>query len=154
MPSTLENKYVIFTLDEEEYGFSVEKVIEIVKMEKVIPIPNSKEYFMGMVDIRGKVIPAIDLKKKLQIHTESSQKPERLIIIDIFDKRIALAVDNVLNVLDLLPDEIDKGPPAVKSHYTKYISGIGKKNDRFIVMLNINTLFTEEELRQLITIGS
>lgn len=149
MSGALENKYVIFTLDEEEYGFKVEKVIEIVKLEKIIPIPHSKDYFMGMVDIRGKVLPAIDLKKKLLIHDENSLKPEKLIIIEIFDKRVALAVDNVLNVMDFLPDEIEKGPPAIKSYHTKFIAGIGKKGNRFIVIINIDTLFTEEEIQKL-----
>jgi len=112
MATTIENKYVIFTLDEEEYGFDVSKVLEIVRIEKLIPVPHSKDYFLGMVDIRGKVLPVIDLKKKLHIHQENSRIPEKIIIVELMNKRIALAVDNVLNVLDLYPDEIDSSPPA------------------------------------------
>ncbi|GIX40914.1 MAG: chemotaxis protein CheW [Leptospiraceae bacterium] len=149
MNTAIENKYVIFTLDEEEYGFDVSRVLEIVRLEKLIPIPHSKDYFLGMVDIRGKVIPVIDLKKKLAIHQENSLRPEKLIVIELFGKKVAVAVDKVLNVIDFEPDEIDAGPPAVKSFHTKYISGIGKKDNRFIVLINLNTLFTEEEVKEL-----
>jgi purine-binding chemotaxis protein CheW len=149
MNTAIENKYVIFTLDDEEYGFDVSRVIEIVRLEKLIPIPHSKEYFMGMVDIRGKVIPVIDLKKKLYIYQENSQNPEKLIIVELFNKRIALAVDKVLNVIDFHTEEIDAGPPAVKSFHTKYISGIGKKENRFVVLINLNTLFAEQEIKEL-----
>jgi len=149
MATTIENKYVIFTLDEEEYGFDVSKVLEIVRIEKLIPVPHSKDYFLGMVDIRGKVLPVIDLKKKLHIHQEKSRNPEKIIIVELMNKRIALAVDNVLNVLDLYPDEIDSSPPAVKSYHTKYIYGVGKKDKRLIILINLNSLFTEDEIKEL-----
>lgn len=149
MDTKVINKYVIFTLDEEEYGFDVLKVLEIVRLENLIQIPHSKEYFMGMIDIRGKVIPVIDLKKKLLIHQENSEKPDKLIIVEIQNKKIGLAVDKVLNVIDFTSEEIDLGPPAVKSFHTKYIYGIGKKQDKFIVLINLSNLFSEQELQTL-----
>ncbi len=149
MKSTLENKYVIFTLDDEEYGFDVSNVLEIVRIENIIPIPHSKDYFMGMIDIRGKVIPVIHLKKKLLIHQENSQKPEKLIVVELFEKRVGLAVDKVINVIQFEPEEIDPGPPAIKSFHTKYIAGVGKKENRFIILIQLNTLFGEEEVKEL-----
>lgn len=149
MATDLLNKFVIFTLDEEEYGFDVLKILEIMRLENIIPVPHSKDYFMGMVDVRGKVIPVIDLKKKLQIHQENSIKPDKLIIVETHNKRIGLAVDNVLSVMDFTPEEIDLGPPAVKSFHTKYILGIGKKQDKFIILINLSNLFTEAELQLL-----
>ncbi len=149
MATNLLNKFVIFTLDEEEYGFDVLKILEIMRLENLIYVPHSKDYFMGMVDVRGKVIPVIDLKKKLQIHQENSNKPDKLIIVEVQNKRIALAVDNVLSVVDFSSEEIDLGPPAVKSFHTKYILGIGKKQDKFIILINLSNLFTESELQSL-----
>ncbi len=143
-----ENKFIIFTMDEEEYGINISQVLEIVRLENIIPIPHSVEYFMGMIDIRGKVIPVIDFKKKLRLKTEHSQKPEKLIIIEFEGQRIGLAVDKVLSVMDFKQEEIDLGPPAVKSFHTEYILGIGKKSDKFIVLINLINLFDKEEMDQ------
>ncbi|MFN3605198.1 MAG: chemotaxis protein CheW [Leptonema sp. (in: bacteria)] len=149
MGTEILNKYVIFTLDEEEYGFDVLKILEIMRLDNLIDIPHSKDYFMGMVDVRGKVIPVIDFKKKLQIQQETSAKPDKLIIVEIHNKKIGLAVDNVLSVMDFAPEEIDLGPPAVKSFHTKYILGIGKKQDKLIILINLANVFTESEIQAL-----
>lgn len=142
-------KYVVFTMREEEYGLEVSKVHEIVRIEKIIPVPHSRPYFLGMMDIRGKVIPIIDLKRKLILDEGDGTVPDRAIIIEVEKRRVGLAVDRVSNVVPFRAEDVDQGPPAVKSVHTRYIAGIGKLKERFIVLMNIDHLFTAEELSEL-----
>ena len=144
-------KYITFSLGEEEYGVPVLQVHEIVKMDEIIKIPHSFDYFMGLMDIRGHVIPVIDLKKKLGIQFGESENAEastsrRAIIIDVYDKRIGLAVDKVSHVNRFPPESIDSGPPAVKSATNRYIAGVGKYKDQFVVLMSLTNLFTIEEV--------
>ncbi|EHQ06811.1 MAG: purine-binding chemotaxis protein CheW [Leptonema illini] len=144
-----DNKYVIFMMKDEEYGLEVLKVHEIVRIESIIPVPHSRPYFLGMMDIRGKVIPIIDLKGKLELDEGGTGNPDRAIIIEVEKRRIGLAVDRVSSVVQFRPEDIDQGPPAVKSVHTRYISGIGKLKERFIVLMNLDHLFSGEELSEL-----
>jgi len=146
-------KYITFSLGEEEYGVPVLQVHEIVKMDEIIKIPHSFDYFMGLMDIRGKVIPVIDLKKKLGIQfndfesqDENTENSRRAIIIDAYGKRIGLAVDRVSHVNRFPPESIDSGPPAVKSSANRYIAGVGKYKDQFVVLMSLSNLFTPEEV--------
>ena len=144
-------KYITFSLGEEEYGVPVLQVHEIVKMDEIIKIPHSYDYFMGLMDIRGHVIPVIDLKKKLGIQFGDSENIDsiatrRAIIIDVYDKRIGLAVDKVSHVNRFPPESIDSGPPAVKSSANRYIAGVGKFKDQFVVLMSLTNLFTPEEV--------
>lgn len=144
-----DQKYVIFTMRDEEYGLEVGKVHEIVRVENIIPVPHSRTYFLGMMDIRGKVIPIIDLKRKLMLDDGEASLPDRAIIIEVEKRRVGLAVDRVLNVVPFRSQDVDQGPPAVKSVHTRYIAGIGKVKERFVVLMNIDHLFSPEELTEL-----
>jgi purine-binding chemotaxis protein CheW len=101
-----------------------------------------------MMDIRGKVVPIIDLRVKLELD-KNETSPDRAIIIEVEKKRIGLAVDRVSSVVQFRAEDIDQGPPAVKSVHTRYIAGIGKWKDRFIVLMNLDHLFSAEELSEL-----
>lgn len=139
-------------MNDEEYGLEVFKVHEIVRIESIIPVPHSRSYFLGMMDIRGKVIPIIDLKAKLGLAESGSAAPERAIIIEVEKRRVGLAVDRVSSVVPFRAEDIDQGPPAVKSVHTRFIAGIGKLKDRFVVLMNLDHLFSVEELHELFSL--
>ena len=166
----IQQKYLTFMLGEEEYGIPVLQVAEIVKVENLIRIPHARNYFLGLMDIRGRVLPIVDLKRKLLIQTEEStgdEKPaasakstpgkqgpavvgkgqlDRAIIISIQGRRVGLAVDQVSHVVRFPPENIDPGPPSLKSAASKFVTGVGKNEEEFVVLMNLNHLFTEEEL--------
>ncbi len=143
----INNKYLTFSMSEEEYGLPVLSISEVVKIEEVIHIPHSKDYFLGLMDIRNHAMPIVDLKRKLMIFGDTSAaKPERAIIIQIHGKKIALAVDSVSpHVMSFPPETIDPGPATVKNTSSMFITGVGKQGDRFVILLNLDNLFTAEE---------
>lgn len=145
--SEIDQKYITFSLGEEEYGIPVLQVLEIVKVEELIQIPHAQEYFMGLMDIRGQVLPIINLKKKLGIHLESSESDmDRAIIIETGGKKVGLMVDRVSHVIRFPPESIDTGPPSVKTASSRFIFGVGKNKDQFVVLMNLENLFTSDEM--------
>ncbi len=150
----IQQKFITFSLGEEDYGIPVLQVLEIVKIDTLINLPHSRDYFIGLMDIRGTVIPIINLKRKLGIHIDSTDdKSDRAIMIHAGGKRIGLAVDKVSHVHDFPPDSIDSGPTTIRSASNRFITGVGKIKDQFIILLNLENLFTAEELAGLSTPG-
>jgi len=145
-------QYIIFTLGEEEYAMPITIVDEIVKVENLIPVPKSKPYFTGVMDIRGKVVNMIDLAKKLGIRDYSfneRSKSERAIIVNIFKKPTGILVDKVAHVIHLPPNAIDPPPPSVKGISSRYIIGVGKKDNRFIILIDIEKIMSAEDLSEI-----
>ncbi len=144
----IDQKYITFALGEEEYGIPVLQVWEIVKIESLIRIPRARDYFLGFLDLRGHVLPVIDLKKKLGLQGQGSERLNRAIIIQTAGRRVGLAVDRVLHVLNFPPENVDSGPPTMKSSSSKYIAGVGKHKDQFIILMNLQNLFTRDEITE------
>ena len=148
----ISEQYIIFTLGEEEYAMPIAIVDEIVKVETLIPVPKSKQYFAGMMDIRGKVVNMIDLAVKLGIIDDSSNNhPERAIIINTFQRPTGVLVDKVSHVIHLPPGSIDPPPPSVKGISSRYIVGVGKKDNRFIILIDIEKIMSAEDLSEIMS---
>ncbi|MBX7057180.1 MAG: chemotaxis protein CheW [Leptospirales bacterium] len=147
-------KFLTFSLGQEDYGIPVAQVAEIVRIEKLIQIPHARGYFMGLMDIRGRVLPVIHLGSRLGIEAEEQPRtPDRAIITVINRRRIGLAVDRVQRVERFPPESIDPGPPSLKSASGRFVTGVGKNGDEFVVLLNLDHLFTDEELSGLFQVG-
>jgi purine-binding chemotaxis protein CheW len=145
----IKQKYITFSLGDEEYGIPVLQVLEIIKMDNLIQIPHARDYFMGLMDIRGQVVPIINLKKKLGIHLDTlDTRMDRSIIIQSGGKRVGLAVDRVSHVIRFPPESIDTGPPTVKTASSRFIFGVGKARDQFVVLMNLENLFSSDEVEE------
>ncbi len=140
-------QYITFSLGGEDYGVPVLEVLEIVRIENLIRVPHAREYLLGMMDIRGQVIPVIDLKKKLQMEAAETQAT-RAIIMQIGRRRIGLAVDQVSHVRTFTTDNIDEGPPVLRSGASRHIMGVGKSGDQFVVLMSLSNIFSAEEVEQ------
>jgi purine-binding chemotaxis protein CheW len=138
---------VCFKIGKEEYGLEILKVQEILKLPKITKLPKSYNYIMGVIDLRGKVIPIIDLSKKFGIKSDAASEKSRTIVVDIDGKRVGLAIDSVSHVVKIASNDIEPPPPVVKGISGKYIVGIAKMQDGFVVILDINQIFSKEELR-------
>lgn len=137
MDSNSSNKYVIFKLGEECYGVSIKNVISIERESKTTRIPNSPDYITGLINLRGDVIPVINLRKKLGMEENSLDNNSRIIIVKEKDVVIGLTVDSSSEVLEIEDENIDKPPATEDNQYIEYIKGIGKKDDRLVIMLDI-----------------
>lgn len=140
-------QYITFSVGGEDYGVPVLEVLEIVRIENLIKVPHGRDYLLGMMDIRGQVLPVIDLKTKLQMEAMDSH-PERAIIMQIGARKIGLGVDSVSHVRSFSSDNIDEGPPVLRSGSSRHIIGVGKSGDQFIVLMSLSKIFSPEEVEQ------
>ncbi len=136
MASNIQNKYVTFKLGKEYYGLPIENVISIEKPSKTTRIPNAPDYVIGLINLRGDVIPVVDLRTKLGMEKKQVDKDSRIIIIKEKEMVVGLMVDSSKDVLDIDEENVDKPPTDESNTIIDYISGIGKKDERLIFILN------------------
>jgi purine-binding chemotaxis protein CheW len=143
------DQYIIFNLGEEEYAIPISIVEEIVKISNLIRVPKSKNYFAGIMDIRGKVVRMIDLSKKLNIRNQEDSTGDRAIVIKIGGRSVGIIVDKVSHVVHFPQNQIDPPPPSVRGISSRYIIGVGKKDNRFIILIDIEKILTVEEISEM-----
>lgn len=133
---------VVFVLGEEEYGIEIGKVQEIIRVpEGTTKLPNTADYFMGVTNLRGDIIPIIDLKQKfLQIYTEYSDET-RVVVIEIASNKIGLVVDEVVEVMKISADMIMMTDVINTGIQVDYLLGIARLDERLLLLLNEDKIF-------------
>lgn len=136
---------VIFRLNEQEYGIDIFKVNEIIPYSKPTMIPNSPDYLEGVINLRGRVIPVINLKKKFKLEDAGTDDRTRIIVTNSEGSLAGFIVDDASEVLTVEKESIEPVTEVVSNISRKYISGVGKKNDgSMYILLNFNELYKEE----------
>ena len=110
MESTMDNKYVIFKMDNEYYGISIESVISIEKMENITRIPNSPKHIKGVINLRGEVITLVSLRNKINMEDKEINSNSRIIVVSKDDITLGLIVDSSSEVMEIDPNNIDNPP--------------------------------------------
>lgn len=131
---------VSFTLGKEEYAVDILRVQEINRMVDITSIPNAPFYIEGVINLRGKVIPVVNLRKKFGFDSKEMDSHSRIMVVDV-GRTIGLVVDSVSEVLRLSPDTIEP-PPSLTANNgsSEYILGVGKLEDRLLILLDIEKL--------------
>jgi purine-binding chemotaxis protein CheW len=147
------NQYLTFTLDEEQYALSVYKVREVLEYTKVTKIPKTASYMKGVINLRGQGVPVIDLRSKFGLPEIDNTKDTSIIVMEIEgnDGGVVLGAlaDSVQEVIDLEPSQIEPPPRFGTRLATEFILGMGKKDDRFIIILDIDKIFNSDEITHL-----
>ncbi len=136
---------VTFTLGSEEYAVDILKVQEINRMKEITRVPNAPHYVEGVINLRGKVIPVVSLRKKFGLPEEEETSKQRIMIMDIQGITMGLIVDSVSEVLRISTDIVEPPPPMTYSVTSEFISGIAKLEDRLIILLDMDRLIGKEE---------
>lgn len=146
----LAGKYLTFKLDAEEFGLEILKVQEIIKMMDVTRVPRTPDFVRGVVNLRGKVIPVIDLRRKFDM--ESREETEKTCIIVVTVKRetgsvvMGIIVDEVSEVLDVAGESIEPPPEFGGSLDTTFILGMGKVGDRVVTLMDIDKVLSNQDI--------
>jgi purine-binding chemotaxis protein CheW len=136
-------KFAVFKIGNEDFGVNINRVVEILKSQKIYFLPELPDFISGVINVRGDVIPLLDLRKRFGIHPETEKC--RIIVVRCEDEKIGLLVDEVAKIIPFNPEEISAPPAMFKGLKTEYLTGLGKKEDRIIILLNIERLLTSEE---------
>lgn len=136
------NQHVIFKLGGESYGIPIKYVETIERLAEITRVPNVPHYINGVMNLRGKVIPVIGLRKKFQLEHVPDTDDSRIIVLSIDEMNVGILVDSCSEVITLDKEQIDKTYDLVDSPKDDYVGGIGKFGERIIIILDIPKLLT------------
>ncbi len=140
-----EVQLVAFQLEKEEFAINIHQVREVLKMVPVTPLPQSAHFIEGVINLRGEVIPVIDLRKRFELSMKERNGQTRIIIVEIEEHKVGLIVDFVTEVLRLPSTAVHPPPRRVVGTQNDLIRGIGKVEDRLLIILNLTKILTMEE---------
>ena len=160
-PSTLSmlaGKYLTFKLDVEEFGIEIVKVQEIIKMMDITRVPRTPAFVRGVINLRGKVIPVVDLRLKFDM--ESKINTDKTCVIVVTVRRtggtvvMGIIVDEVSEVLDVAGGSIEPAPEFGASVDTSFILGMGKVGERVVTLMDVDRVLSGEEVSSISAVGS
>jgi purine-binding chemotaxis protein CheW len=133
---------VSFKIGEEEFGVDILKVQEINRMIAVTRVPNAPNYVEGVINLRGKVIPVVDLRTRLGLARKEHDKNTRIIVVELSGKVIGFVVDAVSEVLRIPKSVTEPPPDVVNGMNADYITAVGKLEDRLLTLLDLDKILT------------
>jgi purine-binding chemotaxis protein CheW len=146
---TQQGRYLTFNLEKEVFGIEISFVTEIVGLQKISNIPETPDYVKGVINLRGKIIPVIDMRLKFKKSISEYTDRTCIVVIGIQNFAVGLIVDNVDEVISI-PEKSIVPPPSYRTGFqNRYIKGIGKLGDNIRLLLDCEKLFVEEEIQTL-----
>ncbi len=141
-----ELQFVVFTLAQEEFGIDIMRVREIKKLPRVTRLPNAAEYIDGVINLRGEVLPVIDLRSRFGMQRREATEETRVIIVELDRGKVGLVVDGVTEVLRTETAAL-QDPPDLLSVDTRFIEAVGNIDERLLLILRVDTLLDSADTR-------
>ncbi len=140
-----EVQLVTFQLEQEEFALNIHQVHEVLKMVPVTPLPQAAHFIEGVINLRGEVIPVVDLRKRFEVSLKERNGQTRIIIVEIEENKVGLIVDFVTEVLRLPSTAIHPPPRRMAGAQNDLIRGIGKAGERLLIILNLTKILDMED---------
>jgi purine-binding chemotaxis protein CheW len=143
-------QYLTFRLGEEMFAIDVTQVREILDLTTITKVPRAPKFMRGVINVRGSVVPVVDLRLKFGLPERENTVDTRIVVMEVSLEgeitALGALADSVHEVMELEPDQIEPSPRIGARWRTEFIRGIGKRNDQFIIILNIDRIFSSDEL--------
>jgi purine-binding chemotaxis protein CheW len=139
---------VTFAISEEEFGIDILKVQEIIRIMDITKVPASPPHVEGVINLRGKVIPVIDLRSRFGMEPRQHDNQTRIIVIELHGMIVGFVVDGVSEVLRIQSNTVEPPPPVVSGIESEYIKGVGKLDNRLLILLDLDKLISSDEMSQ------
>lgn len=136
---------VSFSVAAEEYGLDILRVQEIIRTQQLTRVPNLPDYVEGVINLRGKVIPVVALRRRLGLEPVACDKNTRIVVVEVHGQTLGFIVDAVSEVLRIRADTVEP-TPRIGTMEREYISGVGKLESRLLLMLDLERLMNEKEI--------
>jgi purine-binding chemotaxis protein CheW len=147
----MENQIVVFELNSEYFGVDIAKVESIIKMQPITQMPHVPGFVEGVTNLRGKVLPVIDLRKRFGLTSQEADKDSRIIVVSVEQMEVGMIVDGVSEVL-AIPEGAVEGTPAITSSVdSAFITGIAKLDNRLVILLDLARILSTQEQASLVT---
>ncbi len=139
-------EFLVFSLGDEEYAIDILKVQEIRGYENVTRIANAPDFIKGVTNLRGVIVPIVDLRIKFHLDNVEYGGQTVVIVVNVADRIVGIVVDGVSDVMTLTPDQIKPAPEFGVTLSSDFLSGLGSLDDRMLVLVDIDKLLTSEEM--------
>lgn len=136
---------VTFRLGNEEFSLDILRVQEIIRHMELTRVPRTPDFVDGVINLRGRVIPVLDLRKRFGLPSDAKTNETRIIVVDVDNKTVGLKVDAVSEVLRLPADTVEPAPAIVTGAESDYIKGVGKLDGRLLILLDVEKILTRTE---------
>lgn len=143
---TLKDMYLTFRLGHEDYGIEIRYVTEIVGMQKITEVPDMPDFVKGVVNLRGQVIPVIDMRLRFHMMQQDYDERTCIVVVNIGGTQVGLVVDTVNEVRNIDEDQVSPPPKAAGAASAQYIQGMGKVGETVVILLEGQKLLREHEL--------
>jgi purine-binding chemotaxis protein CheW len=158
VPSITETaQYLTFKLEEEIFSLDISKVREVLDFTRITKVPQTPDFMLGVINLRGSVVPVVDMRLKFGLSKTETTVNTCIIIVEIeLDSEttvLGALVDSVQEVMELDPEQIEPPPRIGTRLNTKFIKGMGKRDDQFVIILDIDKVFSADELAMAQQIG-
>jgi purine-binding chemotaxis protein CheW len=144
-----ELQVVGFRIGRETFGVPISLVREIVRVPEITSVPNAPDYIEGVINLRGRIIPVVDLRKRFREKVVERDKKSRIVVAEVEGRLIGLLVNSASEVLRILPSEIEAPQDVFQEGELNYITGVGKLRGRLVILLDLNKILQRGELRSL-----
>ena len=138
-------KFISFTVGEEEYGLELLRVREVIRVRETTWLPRAPSFVKGIINLRGDVIPIVDLRDKLGLPSRPAEADTRIIVVEVEARLIGMVVDSASQVVRIPAAQIDPPPLLLGGLPQEYISGVGKLDDRLVTLVNVDRILSGEE---------
>lgn len=145
-----EYQHVTFLIGDETYGASVSKVKEIISMTTITHVPNTADFMEGVINLRGIVVPVVDMRKRFYMEKRPYDAYTVVIIVELGDKLVGMIVDAVSDVVSIPISNIQSAPHFASRVKTDFIQGIAKMENNLIIILNIDKILSEDEIDSIV----
>ena len=136
-------------IGQETYGVPISLVREIVRVPEITAVPNAQQYVEGVINLRGKVISVVDLRKRFGETNLEAGKKNRIVVVELQSRTVGLIVHSASEVLKIPPSDIEPPGSVFLNAENDYVTGVGKLNNRLVILIDLNKLLSKSELRHL-----
>lgn len=140
---------IIFNLGQEEFGVGIEQLKEIIRPQKIVSVPNTPAFIEGIINLRGEIYPIFNLRKKFGFPDKAFDDNTKIIIVNVNNMKVGFVVDEVSEIVRLEEENIEQAPKLVSGVNRKYISGVGKIEERMVIILELDLVLQTDEKEEL-----
>ncbi len=144
-----EKQIVIFALAKEAYGVDISTVHEIIRMQTITKVPRAPDFVEGVINLRGKVIPVVDMRKRFGLTVSQQTNDSRIVVVDISNHEVGMVVDAVTEVLRIPVASVEPPSAVITTSDSTYLLGIAKLEDRLIILLDLEQVLSISEKTKL-----
>lgn len=152
MTSPVVSAFAVFRMGGEDFALEVRRVIEVLKKQQIREIPEMPDFLAGVIDLRGRTVPVVDLRKRFRL-PPGDQARDRVIVLRKKREQIGLVVDDVREVIELDPEGLDPAPELLHGIGSRYLRGIGRAGGRMIVVVDIAKMLSFDGGAEAVAVG-